>query len=87
MADPEGPAEFCAGREDQKPATLEGRQYGVSHRETANTYETRMRLVLPVGRGMRSVNRQQGLPTPALRRPMLIVIEGGRHAASPTSSA
>jgi hypothetical protein len=36
---------------------------------------------LPVGRGMESVNRRkQGLPRPALSRPVLTVIIGGRHA-------
>lgn len=33
------------------------------------------------GKGLRSGNRPTGFPSPALRNPLLSVIEGGRHAA------
>ena len=39
-----------------------------------------MRLVIDNGR--RSAPTPRGLPTPTLRRPLLIVIDGERHAAA-----
>jgi hypothetical protein len=46
---------------------------------------TKLRLVIDNGR--RSAPTPQGLPTPTLRRPLLIVIVGGRHAAIPTTAS
>jgi hypothetical protein len=41
-------------------------------------------VVVVVNTDMRRVNRRPtGLPSPALRRSLLIVIEGGRHATGP----
>lgn len=45
-------------------------------------YQPRLRLVVPVGTGMRSVNRQHGFPYPALRRPVPMVVGGRDHAAT-----
>jgi hypothetical protein len=49
--------------------------------------EAHMRPVLRLvmgGRGMSTAHRRQlGVPAPAVLRPTLLVIEGGRHATGP----
>jgi hypothetical protein len=71
----------------EAPASLTGEEMGQTARRAADSDEAHMRPVLRLvmgGRGMSTAHRRQlGVPAPAVLRPTLLVIEGGRHATGP----